>query len=292
MRSAECRACVVALLAVAIAAAPAAPAQTLDPRAVFASESRAATIGAEEILRCALDNLFGFDAAIVLEIERRSAQGAADASQLLLQRRRLRGARRLLAVSVLPPAVRGNRMLQINHDDGREETFAFVSALGGEPMRAPYRLAEPFLATWYAIGAGEPAAGMRALAEYEILGFTPMSSADEDSYALSLRSIAPRGYDRTELVVARSDCAILEQRQYLSGSSTPALIAAAPRAFMTFFGDRIVPGRISYRDRLQDAEIEVRLRYAPLSEGSDALFLPGTFHRVPLGALQIEPQDH
>jgi hypothetical protein len=45
-----------------------------------------------------------------------------------------------------------------------------------------------------------------------------------------------------------------------------------------------------YRDLFENAEIEVRLRHLPLATGQgDELFLPQTFHRVPIGALRDLP---
>jgi hypothetical protein len=269
----------------AVVALPAA-AETLLPREIFTRAVPARAPSAEEILRRALDNLFGFDGAVQLEIERKTGEGAPEVSEFLVQRLRARDARRLLTVSVRPAAVRGNRVLQLNYDDGREETFAFVPSMGTDPVRVRYRLAEPFLATWYQIGLGEPAPALRALAEYEVLGIEPTIAGGEPAYRLSLRSIVPRGYDRTELIVARSDAVILEQRQYGARSQSPVLIAQTSRAHMVSFAERTVPTRIRYSDRVRNAELEVRLRHSPLPENSDALFVPGTFHRVALSVLE------
>ncbi len=277
---------IMAALAFAVCAALPARAETLAAREVFGRAASASAPSAEEILRRALDNLFGFDAAIQLEIERRAPGAEPELSEFLFQRLRDRGGQRLLAVSLRPAAVRGNRVLQLNYTDGREETFAFVPSMGRDPVRVRYRLAEPFLATWYEIGLGEPAAETRALAEYEVLGFEPITVGGEAAYRLSLRSIAPRGYDRTELIVARSDAVILEQRQFGVRSQEPVLVARASRADMVRFGERTLPTRIRYSDRVRSAEIEVRLRHSALPAGSDALFVPGTFHRVSLSALE------
>jgi hypothetical protein len=280
--------CTCWLLCVASVLALAAPAraQIVEPRAVFTRSAPASTPSGEEVLRRALDNLFGFDAAIGLEIERKVAGGAPELSEFMFQRLRAREAERLLSVSVRPSKVRGNRVLQVSYDDGREETYAFVPSMGSEPVRVRYRLAEPFLATWYQIGANEPSAETRALADYELLAFEPTSTAGEPAYRLLVRSIVPRGYDRTELFVARSDFAVLEQRQYTSRSAEPVLVAQTERADLVRFGESTVPARIRYRDRVQNAEIEVRLRYSALAENSNPLFFPTTFHRAALPVLE------
>jgi hypothetical protein len=258
-------------------------AQTVEPRALFPNDAPMRARSGEEIARRALDNLFGFDASIRLEIERRAAGAPSEVSEFLVERRRMSDSRRLLAVSVRPAAVRGNRVLQINYDDGREETFAYVPTMDGDPVRARYRLSEPFLATWYEVGAvEEPPAALRALAEYEVLGLEPATSASEPAYKVSLRSIVPRGYERTELIVASADFAVLEQRHYSSRSRTPVLVAVSARGDMIRFADRLVPSRIVYRDAARNAELEVRIRYAPLEPNSDARFLSNTFHRAQL----------
>jgi hypothetical protein len=185
-------------------------------------------------------------------------------------------------VNLAPAAARGSRILQIDHDGGRDETYVFVPAVGGEPMRAPYRSADPFLSTWHEIGPDEPPAAIRALADYEVLAMQPSVAHDEAVYRMSLRSLTPRGYDRTELLIARADYAILEQRQYSDEGVEPVLIALAPRGSMVRFGDHLVPARIRYRNVADGSETEVVLRYAPLPAGSGAQFYPGTFHRAPL----------
>jgi len=148
------------------------------------------------------------------------------------------------------------------------------------PVATDYRLADPFPATWYAISDGEPTAETRMLADYEVLGFASVRAAGEEAYQLTLRSVVPRGYARSEFLIARSDYALLEQRHYVGDSATPALIAVAPRSSMIQFGDHTLPARMLYDDRVEHATIEVRLRHTPLNDGSDELFFPASFHRA------------
>jgi len=182
-------------------------------------------------------------------------------------------------------------VLEVDYDDGREETFAFVPGRTDTPVRTDFRMADPFLVTWYQIGAGEPPPAARMLADYEVLGFQPERSAGEDAWRITLRSIVPRGYDRSEVVIARADYAVLEQRHYLGSSRAPALVAVAPRAAMTRFGDHMLPERIRYEDRIENRTIDVQIRYMPLAEGSDAQFFPATFHRTPVPGSELPPQD-
>jgi len=294
MRIAVRRVLSVVLLALAsvLAQGPAYAEPELDPLALFADVAPGTRLmSAEEILRRALDNLFGFDTALVLDIARRTSEGSLERTQFMIQRSHRAGARRMLAVSTRP--AEGNRVLQVEYDDGREEIFAFVPGLTDSPMRTDYRLAEPFLATWYEIGANEPPPEMRMLAEYEVLAFAPTQTGGEDAYKLTLHSVVPRGYDRTEVLIARSDYALLEQRHYYEGSPTPALIAVSARADMVRYGDHTLPQRITYQDRTENSTIEVKIRHTPLVEDSDDLFFPNTFHRAPLStdALPAEPED-
>lgn len=264
----------------------------LDPHALFSDVAPGTRLAsAEEILRRALDNLFGFDTALTLDIARRTSEGSLERTQFMIQRTHRAGARRMLTVSTRP--AEGNRVLQVEYDDGREEIFAFVPGLTDAPMRTDYRLAEPFLATWYEIGAGEPPRETRMLAEYEVLAFAPARAAGEDAYKLTLHSVVPRGYDRTEVLIARSDYALLEQRHYYDGAATPALIAVAARADMVRYGDHTLPRHITYQDRTENSTIEVEIRHTPLADGSDELFFPSTFHRAPLSsdAPASEPED-
>src|SRR5262245_57935980 len=110
---------IVVVLALAAGAPLLASAQSIGPRDIFPLRAPASAPSAEEILRRALDNLFGFDAAIALEIERTPQSGAPEMSEFLVQRMRGGDVQRLVAVSLQPPAVRGNRVLQLNYTDGR-----------------------------------------------------------------------------------------------------------------------------------------------------------------------------
>jgi hypothetical protein len=276
--------------ALCLGSAPLSPAQTIDVGAVFGEKMGAPVPSApvpsgEDILRRALDNLYGFDASITIHTDKRGVDGRTATTEFLLLRKRARGARRVLSVNLLPEDVRGTRVLQVNHDDGREETYAFLPPFSGRPMRAEYRLAEPFLGTWHEIGNAEPPAEILALSEYEVLGVEPRQLEGEDVYKVTLRPLAPRGYDRSELMIARQDYAILEYRNYSTPGGSPTLIAVAPRAGMVRFGDRLVPERMSYRDLADGSEIEVTLRHEPLPDGSDKLFYNMAFHLVPLAVL-------
>jgi hypothetical protein len=292
MRSASpCTRAAALWIALALAAtAGAASAQTVDVRDVFAGQKIVPMPTAEQVLERALDNLFGFDASISIVAKRRESSGRIGTSEFLVQRKRTQGAQRLLVVSVRPANVRGTRVLQVNYDDGREETFAYVpsaNAASDEPMRARYRLSEPFLGTWYEIGQqDETPTELLALSEYEVVGFEPGELENEPIYKVTLRPLAGRGYDWSEFLIARKDYVILEHRHYFARGQGPALVAAVPRSAMVSFEDRLVPQRMRYRDLLENAEIEVTLRHTALQEGSDALFFPRTFHRFPLGVLE------
>jgi hypothetical protein len=277
------------LLACALAGAPTpllAQDQSIDLGEVLSAQASQRAPDGSEILSRALGNLYGFDASIAVSVQRRSrSSGAVSNSEFLLQRSSNQGALRVLVVSLRPADVRGTRVLQVRSPEGREETYAFLPAMGGDPMPTNYRLAEPFLGTWREVSEDESSLLAGAPADYEVLGLEPRSNGSEPTYLLTVRPLVVRGYDWAELVIARSDYAILEQRQYFMTRETPALTYSAPRDAMVRFGERVVPTRVRYTDQSDNSEIEVQIRHAPLPSDSEALFLPRTFHRIPLSEL-------
>lgn len=263
----------------------AAEAEPITPAVVFPDPPRARTRSAEDVLSVALAGWQGFSGAASLSVERTRSTGGVERSAFLLERRDVPGGRGVLVVSLEPAEERGNRVLQISYDDGREETFVFVPRLRTDPLEARYRLAEPFLVRWHSVPRDEPRRAVALPADYEILGFTPIETRGERGYGLSVRSLVPRGYDRIELDVAGDDLAVLERRYYVGSSARPTLVARVKREDLISFDGRTVPSRIVYDDRAQGARIEVRARYAPLPEDSAALFSPSTFHVVPIEGL-------
>jgi hypothetical protein len=277
-----------AAVALALALPGAARAQAVDLAQVFKTESSQPVLSGVEILARSLDNLYGFDASIsvVTETRPRGGSGAPLTSEFLIERRRIQGALRQLVVSLRPADVRGTRILQVNYGDGREETYAFLPSVGGEPMPARFRLAEPFLGTWHEIAADEPRVmELLPLAQYEVLGLQQATAQNEPAYLLTVRPLVERGYDWAQLLIARKDFAILEQRQYLGNRNTPTLVCSAPRTAMVRFEGHLVPEQLRYTDLGNNSEIAVRLVHASLPEGSEALFFPRTFHRVPIPGL-------
>ena len=208
---------------------------------------------------------------------------ARQSSSFVLHRRRLGAANRFLFVGISPLADRGRRVLYVDYDDGREETYVFVPGAEQGPMRASYRVADPFISTWQQIEPDDSTRKMRPLGDYEILGLRPTQQQGEPVYQLSLQSLTPRGYARTEVSIAARDFALLEKREYENASDpAPEVIVSVPRASIVRFGEHWVPERMSYQYPAAGVRIDVALQHERLPEGSDAAFYPASFHLAPL----------
>ncbi len=281
MSPAERVGALVALLSWLLLAMPA-RAEVVDLERVFAASTKEVEPrpSAAEVLRRALDNWERFPGILGLEIERRASDGSIERTAFRLHRRQLRQARRILVASIEPQSIRGNRVLQLVYDDGRADTFAFTP--GGEPIPAAYQLADPFLVRWRPVSGDERTSTRPGDLEYEIVGFARLNLRGETAYELLLRPNPSSEFVRTELVVATSDYALLELRQYTSRSAEPALVARVDRADIVEFTGRAVPTRILYEDRVQNASIDVQVRYERLPDDSAPLFYPSSFYRVPL----------
>lgn len=249
---------------------------------LFDSPARVRLPPAKEMVESAFLNVFAPDSVMMIETVRTKAEGGTENAKFRVLRRSVNGTLRVLTESLAPETVAGTRVLQIEQLDGMETTFAFVRSLGREPFETTFRLADPFLCTWYEKDPPTGGPDMQAMGRHEILARRPDRIADEPVQRVMIRPFVARGYDRIELAIAESDYAILEYVHFLNPEdTTPSLIATADRKDMVEVGGRVVPRILRYDDRLLGDRVVVTVEHAPLpTDFPNLLFEPRSFHRA------------
>ena len=268
--------------------APAAELKDLYPEAAAGG----ALAPAREAVGRAFENLFGLSSIMSVVHQRTGADGQTTRSQFRVLRRQMDGSRRILTESLAPSEIEGTRVLQIDRPDGTQENYAFVRTLNREPFRTQYRMADPFLCTWYEGITAPSQMALRAQSEYEVLSRRIDELDGETVYRVLIRPMASRGFDRVELAIATRDFAILEYRNYLEPKDTePTLIARTARVAMVAMDGHLLPTRMRYEDRATDSRIDVELTHQLLPpEMPSAMFEPRSFHRVRIdGTVEEEP---
>ncbi len=280
--------CAVLLTAVAFQA------RAAELRDLYPEGSGAASLApAREVVGKAFENLFGLSSIMSVVHQRTGADGQTTRSQFRVLRRQMDGSRRILTESLAPSEIEGTRVLQIDRSDGTQENYAFVRTLNREPFRTQYRMADPFLCTWYEGVTAPGQMALRAQSEYEILSRRLDEFDGEPVHRVLIRPMASRGFDRVELAIAVRDYAILEYRNFLEPKDTePSLVARTARVAMVAMDGHLLPTRMRYEDRATDSRIDVELTHQPLPpEMPSAMFEPRSFHRVRIdGSIEEEPE--
>lgn len=267
-----------ALLIVVAFQAPAAELKDLYPDA----SGGGAPAPAREVVSKAFENLFGLSSMMSVVHQRTGADGQTTRSRFRVLRRQMDGSRRILTESLAPAEIEGTRVLQIDRPDGTQENYAFVRTLNREPFRTQYRMADPFLCTWYEGITAPSQMALRAQSEYEVLARRMDEVDGEAVHRVLIRPMASRGFDRVELAIAVRDFAILEYRNFLEPrDAEPSLVARTARVAMVAMDGHLLPTRMRYEDRATDSRIDVELTHQPLPEEMpSAMFEPRSFHRV------------
>lgn len=270
-------------VALAIIVGVAAPAQTRELSEIFPAMVEVSRPPAEELVDRAFDNVFAPEFMMSIETVRIGRDGQRERAVFRVLRRSIDGSLRILTESLEPQSIAGTRVLQVERPDGIEQTFAYVRSLGREPFETTFRLADPFLCTWYEQADPSPSAELIGMGgRHEILARRPDVLDGEQVQRITVRPMTERGYDRIELAIAERDFAILEYRHYaLPGDREASLIARADRSDMVLLDNHVLPERIRYEDRVSGDVIDVTIRHATLPRQiPNILFEPRSFHRA------------
>ena len=238
----------------------------------------------EVLIDAAYRNLFGAGSMLWIETARRGQGGGEERSRFLVFQRLNGEARESLTVNLDAGGKKRGRVLQIDRLGAVTKTYIFADSLDRTaPAPSPFRLADPFLCTFYDPGEGVPAGTPESPRTVEVLGKVDGNVDGEDVRWLTVRWLGSQGYDRVELAVAK-DNAILEYRHYLeAGDKNPSMVAKASRSDMIDVEGRVVPKKLSYRDLDARETISVEIQHRPLPEDLPASnFEPNAFHLVDL----------
>jgi len=250
---------------------------------IFQPTTKPNTLSADQVVDRAFANLFVPDFMMSIETVRTNPAGQRERAVFRVLRRVVNGSLRILTESLEPESIAGTRVLQVERPDGIEQTYAFVRSLGREPFETTYRLADPFLCTWFEQeGIAPTEAGVDFGGRHEVLARRPDEVSGERVQRITVRPMIARGYDRIELVIADRDFAILEYLHYVGASDLePSLIARADRKDMITLDGHVLPSMIRYEDRLSRDVILVTIEHAQLPpEIPNILFEPRSFHRA------------
>ena len=268
------------------------PAQAIELDDVFPRAERSRPQpSAEELVRAAFDNLFGFDVAVRVESLTRQAGTVTARLRFWLCRKRFGPDTTRVVVATRDDTAdpRPTRMLQIDRGQGRIRSRLYAPQVDPEPMSTSYRLTDPFLGAFSDRDAPEVRADLSELVRaHEIVSLDLTRMGDAAVHRVGLRPLSARRYERVELLIAVDEPLILEYRYFEIGDPRASRVAQAPRAEMRTFEGHVLPGRMLYQDRIQQTETELTLRYEPLPNEGDALFMESSFHRAPMPGFSEE----
>ena len=265
---------------VACVGAPAAHARDLHD--VFVSRATP-RVSAVELLERAEALAWPPTGRMRIDIVRESASGREEREAFVVLRRRTSEGLRIVTENLAPDRSRTGRVLQIEPAAGETIAYAFVKAAGPEPVETRYRLADPYLCTWYDPEVnGAEADRVASSAEREILARRAGRVAGEDVQWLQVKPAALRRFHHSELAIADRDAAILEYRHFLRrGDREPSLVVRVPREAMVATEGGTLPGVLRYEDRVSRERIRIEIAHSALPPDlPDSAFEPGSFHRI------------
>ncbi len=237
---------------------------------------------AERTVRSAFDALFGFEGVVHVESVERGSDGRSEHLRFRLYRKRFEGGMRVMLATLEPAAVRGRRVLEVEDGSARGRAWIFAPQVDARPIDTDYRITDPFLGTLSDRAPSEVRANLSGLARgYEIIARRFVRRETAVLQQIGLRPLAARQFESVELSIDLERPWILEYRYFERGDSQPARVVLVPRDALLEFEGRMLPGRMLYRDRIQNTETALTLRYEPLPESdTELLFLQSTFYRV------------
>jgi len=256
----------------------AAPARAWDVADLFTPRSPLELPAAAALLERAREKLLGGDGEQRIRITRKTRAGDVERQSFVVRRQVVAGSRRVVTEEIGGGQSAG-RVLQIEQAGGEVEAWAFLRATRAAPFPTSFRLADPFLCTWYDSATAETSPGTT-----QIVARRPGAIQGERVQWLTVQPGELRRFHHSELAIAERDSAILEYRHFeREGDVAPALIVRLPRSRMVELGEHVLPGLVLYGDPERGETIRVDIEHAPLAPdlGPEA-FSPESFHLAPI----------
>ena len=271
-------------------------ASAAEPDELFPRTAACEAPSAATLVERAFAQILDLEAAILVETVTRGPGSENESrSRFWLCRRRFGPEEVRVMVATLPvedPSAM--RILEIG-EGGQRRSRLFAERTSTRPATTDFLLTDPFLGTFSDRPASEIRANLSELVrDHEIISrqtVLPETEAAEGQLSegerverIGLQAIETRQYERVEILIAGEDPPlVLEYRYFERGEREPTRVASVPREQMVSFEGRILPGRMLYRDRVQQTETEVQLRYQTIpGDVRETLFLESTFYRAPL----------
>ena len=223
----------------------------------------ATTPSPAQILDCGFRNRFELEFMQVLDVETRRFGRPVRSFRLQIATKRLEGRTRTLVVFLAPEDERGTKVLTIENPDRTDDHFLFLPFLGRVKRIYGGRRQEPFLGTDFSF---EDMERMHA-SDFDTT-LAPDERIDgRDYHVISARPRGESGYARSEYVIGRPDCQIIEIRHFKRDSELPFKIVSMPRARMRTVGGVLMPTWAMARN--VEAKRETEMRFSKIRVGHD-----------------------
>ena len=218
---------------------------------------------AAQILDCGFRTRYELEFMQVLDVETRRFGRPVRSFRLQIATKRLEGRTRTLVVFLAPEDERGTRLLTIENPDRTDDHFLYLPFLGRVKRIYGGRRQEPFLGTDFTF---EDMERLHA-SDFETT-LAPVERIDGHDYnVVSARPLGESGYSRSEYVIGRADCQIIEVRHFKRDSKLPFKIVSMPRSRMRQVGGVLMPTWAMARN--VESKRETEMRFSEIRVGHD-----------------------
>jgi hypothetical protein len=218
---------------------------------------------AHEILDCGFRTRFELELAQLVDVETRRFGKPVRTFRLQIATKRIEGRTRLLALFLAPRDERGTKVLTLENADRHDEHFLYLPFLDRVKRIYGGRRQESFLGTDFTF---EDMERLHAV-DFDATLARSERIEGEDHHVVSALPRYESGYARSEYVIGRLDCQIVEIRHFKRGAELPFKIISMPRSRMRRVSGVLVPTWIIARDL--ESKRETELRFSEIRVGHD-----------------------
>lgn len=232
---------------------------------------------AREILDCGFNTRFELEFMQVLDVETRRFGKPVRTFRLQIATKKVDGRTRFLGLFLAPADERGTKLLTLENTDREDDHFLYLPFLGRVKRIYGPRRQEAFLGTDFTFEDME-----RLHAEDFDSSLARTERIEGEDY--DVVSAVPRyasAYARSEYVVGRSECQIVEVRHFKRGAEQPFKVLSLPRSRMRRVNGVLVPTWAIARNL--EATRETELRFSEIRVGHDLdarFFEPSILERL------------
>jgi hypothetical protein len=218
---------------------------------------------APEILDCGFRTRFNLEFMQVLDVETRRFERPVRNFRLQIATKQLDGRMHSLVVFLAPEDERGTKLLTIENPERTDDHFLYLPFLGRVKRIYGGRRQEPFLGTDFTL---EDMERLHA-SDFDATLVRVERIEGHDYHVVSARPLGESGYARSEYVVGRRDCQIIEIRHFKRDSQLPFKIVSTPRSRMRPVRGVLMPTWAVARD--VESKRETQMRFSEIRVGHD-----------------------